>query len=49
MTEEMEEDETTSAGAQYDDYSFVTEGELIELGLKDLIGELFYMHCSIIY
>lgn len=35
LIEELEEEEST---AQYDDYKFVTEEELVQLGLQDLIG-----------
>ncbi|KAF2350856.1 WD40-repeat-containing domain, partial [Trinorchestia longiramus] len=39
MTEELEEDAAATTAAQYDDYTFVTDAELLELGLKDLVGE----------
>uniref|UniRef100_A0A2P2I8Z2 Nucleolar protein 10-like n=1 Tax=Hirondellea gigas TaxID=1518452 RepID=A0A2P2I8Z2_9CRUS len=38
MTEEMEEDEGASVANQFDDYTFVTMDDLVELGLTDLIG-----------
>ena len=51
LIEELEEEE---APTQYDDYKFVTEDELKQLGLHDLIGKydnnfrtsfLFWIYC----